>query len=51
MNHTFILICTTVVVVALLTTYGLAPVLWDAAGYVEDVLNHAYRIEFTQVVP
>lgn len=43
MNHNFILICTTVVVVALLTAYGLAPVLWDAAGAIELALNTIYE--------
>ncbi len=39
MNHNFILICTTVVVVALLTAYGLAPIMWNAAGAIGQILT------------
>ncbi len=39
MKHEFILICTTIVVVALLTAYGLAPIMWDAAGAIGTILT------------
>lgn len=38
----FVLICI-VVTLAVLTVIGLAPLFWDAAGYIESVLNHAYN--------
>ena len=40
MNLSFIAQCTLVVVSALAVSVILAPYLWDAAGYVETILNN-----------
>lgn len=47
MNISFGALCAIVVVITLLTAYGLAPLMWDAAGYVEGILNNVYHVEFT----
>jgi hypothetical protein len=39
MNLQFIAICGVSVAIALLTVYGLSPLFWDAAGYVESILT------------
>lgn len=43
----FPLLCTLIVVLSLLTSYGLAPLLWDAAGAIEEIINATYRIDIT----
>ena len=51
MNLNFILLCSIIITLALLTTYGLAPILWDAAGAIETMLNTIYHVEFSVVSP
>lgn len=43
----FVQLCATVVICTLVMAAVLAPVLWDAAGYVENILNTIYHVEFT----
>ena len=43
MTLSFNAICAIVVVVSLITSVLLAPILWDAAGYVEHILNKIYN--------
>lgn len=47
MKISFVMLCTTIVFTALLTAYGLAPLMWDAAGYIEGILNNVYHVDFT----
>ena len=40
MNISFVAQCAIVVITSLLVSVILAPYLWDAAGYVETILNN-----------
>ncbi len=43
MNINFITICGIVVSTTLIVSVLVAPILWDAAGYVEQALNTIYN--------
>jgi len=45
MNIPFVPLCTFVVITTLLVSVFLAPILWDAAGYIEQLLNNIYTLE------
>lgn len=48
---TFAQLCTLIVVSTLIISYFLIPILWDAVGHIETVLNTVYHIELiTRVV-
>lgn len=46
-NISFPLLCCSIVILTLLTSYGLAPLFWDAAGAIETLLNNVYHVEFS----
>lgn len=37
--------CVFTVVLAILAIAGIGPLLWDAVGYVEEILNQVYNLE------
>lgn len=47
MNVSFGTLCMMVIALTLLASYGLAPLFWDAAGYVNDILNSVYHVDFS----
>lgn len=42
----FVMLCVAVTL-AVITIVGLAPLFWDAAGYIESIINATYRIDIT----
>lgn len=43
----FMIICVCVIVAAIATLMYIAPIMWDAAGHVQDRLNTIYHVDIT----
>ena len=50
MKLSFITICALVTVGAFIVSIFVAPIMWDAAGYIETILNNAYNVAATTSV-
>ncbi len=44
MKLSFLAMCTLVTVGAFITSIFVAPIMWDAAGYIEAILNNTYNV-------
>lgn len=47
--NSFTILCVFTVVLGLLALAGISPLLWDAAGAVNEALNHTYRLDISIV--